>query len=146
MPENLPETPNTPSVPSHPHLAAGNPPVAPVVPKTAEASKVQPKKETVRINLPPKPTAAPTIKLPSPSSAPVPQAPAASATGTATTSIPAGAAPVARQAAAAAPAHAAPRVPAPAGRPAASISKIDQILALAAALVAVLALVRALML
>src|SRR5690242_20249152 len=26
--------------------------------------KVQPKKETVRINLPPKPTAAPTIKLP----------------------------------------------------------------------------------
>ena len=33
-------------------------------PKPAEASKVQPKKETVRINLPPKPTSAPTIKLP----------------------------------------------------------------------------------
>src|SRR5271169_2422050 len=33
-------------------------------PKPPEASKVQPKKETVRINLPPKPSAAPTIKLP----------------------------------------------------------------------------------
>jgi hypothetical protein len=33
-------------------------------PKPAEAAKIQPKKETVRINLPPKPTAAPTIKLP----------------------------------------------------------------------------------
>ena len=33
-------------------------------PKPAEAAKVQPKKETVRINLPPKPTSAPTIKLP----------------------------------------------------------------------------------
>jgi hypothetical protein len=33
-------------------------------PRPAEASKVQPKKETVRINLPPKPTSAPTIKLP----------------------------------------------------------------------------------
>jgi hypothetical protein len=36
----------------------------PIPPRPAEASKVQPKKETVRINLPPKPTAAPTIKLP----------------------------------------------------------------------------------
>ena len=36
----------------------------PVPPKPAEAAKVQPKKETVRINLPPKPTSAPTIKLP----------------------------------------------------------------------------------
>lgn len=34
------------------------------VPPKPEASKVQPKKETVRINLPPKPSAAPTIKLP----------------------------------------------------------------------------------
>src|SRR5665213_2422803 len=33
-------------------------------PKPAEAAKVQPKKETFRINLPPKPTSAPTIKLP----------------------------------------------------------------------------------
>ena len=41
-------------------------------PRPAEAAKVQPKKETVRINLPPKPTSAPTIKLPTlaPGSAP----------------------------------------------------------------------------
>jgi hypothetical protein len=36
----------------------------PLPPRRAEAAKVQPKKETVRINLPPKPTSAPTIKLP----------------------------------------------------------------------------------
>ncbi len=35
-----------------------------VPPKPLESSKIQPKKETVRINLPPKPSAAPTIKLP----------------------------------------------------------------------------------
>ena len=35
-----------------------------VQPPKKETGKVQPKKETVRINLPPKPTAAPTIKLP----------------------------------------------------------------------------------
>ncbi|MGC8886042.1 MAG: hypothetical protein ACP5MG_02650 [Verrucomicrobiia bacterium] len=34
------------------------------VPPTPDQSKVQPKKETVRIQLPPKPTSAPTIKLP----------------------------------------------------------------------------------
>ena len=34
-------------------------------PLKKSTGKVQPKKETVRINLPPKPTAAPTIKLPS---------------------------------------------------------------------------------
>ena len=42
-----------------------NPPGGAMPPKPAEASKVQPKKETVRITLPPKPTAAPTVKLPS---------------------------------------------------------------------------------
>jgi hypothetical protein len=36
----------------------------PIPPKPGEPAKVQPKKETVRINLPPKPTSAPTIKLP----------------------------------------------------------------------------------
>ena len=46
-----------------PNVPSGVPP-APVPPKPAEASKVQPKKETVRISLPPKPTASPTIKLP----------------------------------------------------------------------------------
>jgi hypothetical protein len=41
-----------------------NTPGGAMPPKPAEAAKVQPKKETVRINLPPKPTSAPTIKLP----------------------------------------------------------------------------------
>ena len=40
------------------------PPSGAVQPPKKETGKVQPKKETVRINLPPKPTAAPTIKLP----------------------------------------------------------------------------------
>ena len=39
-----------------------NPPVGGAPPKPPEGAKVQPKKETVRISLPPKPTA--TIKLP----------------------------------------------------------------------------------
>ena len=39
-------------------------PTGAVPPPKKETGKVQPKKETVRINLPPKPTAAPTIKLP----------------------------------------------------------------------------------
>ena len=42
----------------------GGVPPAPAPPKPAEAAKVQPKKETVRISLPPKPTSSPTIKLP----------------------------------------------------------------------------------
>ena len=52
-------------------------------PKPVEA-KVQPRKETVRISLPPKPTASPTIKLPS-----LPGAPTAAATSapTATPSV-----------------------------------------------------------
>jgi len=47
-------------------MADNNPslPGGAVPPKPTEASKIQPKKETVRINLPPKPSAAPTIKLP----------------------------------------------------------------------------------
>ncbi len=40
------------------------PPGGVVQPPKKETGKVQPKKETVRISLPPKPTAAPTIKLP----------------------------------------------------------------------------------
>jgi hypothetical protein len=39
-------------------------PAGAVPPIKKETGKVQPKKETVRINLPPKPSAAPTIKLP----------------------------------------------------------------------------------
>jgi hypothetical protein len=41
-----------------------NIPTGAVPPPKKETGKVQPKKETVRINLPPKPSAAPTIKLP----------------------------------------------------------------------------------
>jgi hypothetical protein len=73
-------------------------------PLKKSTGKVQPKKETVRINLPPKPTAAPTIKLPTlppggPTGAPSPVPVAASA--------PTGPAPALRTAAAAAaPAHA----------------------------------------
>ena len=47
------------------------PPISPITgaptgaePMKKSTGKVQPKKETVRINLPPKPSAAPTIKLP----------------------------------------------------------------------------------
>lgn len=63
-----------------------------VLPPKKETGKVQPKKETVRINLPPKPSAAPTIKLPTlppggptgapsgiPAPAPAPAAPRATA-------------------------------------------------------------------
>jgi hypothetical protein len=39
-------------------------PTGAVPPVKKETGKVQPKKETVRINLPPKPSTAPTIKLP----------------------------------------------------------------------------------
>ncbi len=84
------------------------------MPPKKETGKVQPKKETVRINLPPKPTAAPTIKLPTlppggPSGAPAPAAAA-----------PAAAAPVAaRPTSAAAPAAARPGM---AAAPAASVS------------------------
>ena len=60
-----------------------NTPSGAVPPRPTEAAKVQPKKETVRINLPPKPTAAPTIKIPAPApsaaagaAAPVAAAPA----------------------------------------------------------------------
>lgn len=61
-------------------MADNNPitPGAPVPPKPPEASKVQPKKETVRISLPPKPSSSPTIKLPTlPAGGPATGAPAA---------------------------------------------------------------------
>ena len=112
-------------------------------PLKKSTGKVQPKKETVRINLPPKPTAAPTIKLPtlppggptgapSPAGAPQlvkPPAPAAPA--------PVAAAPVAKGAAPTA-ATAAQR-PAP-QRPAApvipSIKTLDKVLIFSAAVAA----------
>ena len=57
-----------------------NNPITPegsVPPKPPEAAKIQPKKETVRISLPPKPTSSPTIKLPTlPAGGPAAAAPA----------------------------------------------------------------------
>jgi translation initiation factor IF-2 len=119
-----------------------------VPPKPPEAAKVQPKKETVRISLPPKPTSSPTIKLPTmpaggpaapaaPGAAPAPAA-AAPAGGAPPAPRPptagapglsvAGAAPAAAPAAPAgrpatntgAPAGRPPGAPTPAPRPAAS--------------------------
>jgi len=122
-----------------------NLPSGAVPPRPAEAAKVQPKKETVRINLPPKPTAAPTIKLPTPAAAPA----QAAAPPTAAPAVPASGpvasatAPAQRPVSAAAPrAPMAPR-PAMAGP---GVSGTDQILALVAAVVSILALVRLLFL
>jgi hypothetical protein len=108
------------------------------VPPKPETSKIQPKKETVRINLPPKPSAAPTIKLPTlppggPSVAPpAPLPPPPTSSG-------------ARAAAPASPATqsrpAAQRPPAPVQRPVAApaVSGLDKGLAIAAAVVALAA-------
>ena len=88
------------------------PPGGAMPPKPAEAAKVQPKKETVRINLPPKPTSAPTIKLPTLApGAPPPASTSASA-----------AAPVAATAAPSAPRAPAPPVPPPSAAPATRVA------------------------
>ena len=126
MPENIPNLPG-----------------GAMPPKPAEASKVQPKKETVRINLPPKPTSAPTIKLPTlapggpPTSAGT-AAPAAAPAAARAAAPPAPAAPP-PPTRAAAPATTRPAAPAaPAQRPAAyvapaaGIGKLDKILAIVA--------------
>ncbi len=110
------------------------------VPPKPEASKVQPKKETVRINLPPKPSAAPTIKLPTlppggPSAgAPAPfTLPSHAAAPAVTVARPPSAAPVA-------PAASAPR---PAQRPVApvvpALSGLDRGLIIATAVAGLLA-------
>src|SRR6187455_36162 len=112
-------------------------------PMKKETGKVQPKKETVRINLPPKPTAAPTIKLPTlPPGAQIgaPTAPMAPA--------PAAAAPAAApRAAAAAPAAAprpaapmpSPRAAAPVAPAARTVSGLDTGLAVGAMVLAIAA-------
>jgi hypothetical protein len=115
--------------------------------------KVQPKKETVRINLPPKPTAAPTIKLPTlppggptgaPSAAPAPSAAAApapafkSAAPALATAAPKAAAPApAANPAAPRPAAAAPRSSVSAAAPA--IKQLDKILIFSAAVASLVA-------
>ena len=112
-------------------------------PMKKSTGKVQPKKETVRINLPPKPSAAPTIKLPTlppGGSTGVPLAPPSHAPAAA----PAAPRPAPASAAAPAPRTAtAPRPAAPAAVAAArpqTISTLDKALAIAA-LIAVLAAV-----
>lgn len=110
--------------------------------------RVQPKKETVRINLPPKPTAAPTIKLPTlppggptgassaaPMAAPAPPVPGAPALRS--SAAPAAAA----RSAAAAPAAATTAAPRPVAKPVvvSNIKPLDKILAIAAAVVALAA-------
>ena len=109
------------------------------LPPKKETGKVQPKKETVRINLPPKPSAAPTIKLPT-----LPPGGPAGGPGAPTMSAAPAAAPAPRAAAAApaaatrpapAPAVAAPR-PAPMPVAAArSVSVLDKVLAVLAAVI-----------
>ena len=123
-------------------------PAGAVPPAKKETGKVQPKKETVRINLPPKPSTAPTIKLPTlppggPTGAPsaVPQPAPAAKTAAAPAAAPATRSTVST---AAAPAAAQPRPTAavqkaaPAGAPA--IGALDQILIIAAAVVGVIAI------
>lgn len=123
-------------------------PMGAMPPVKKETGKVQPKKETVRINLPPKPTAAPTIKLPTlppggptgaSTGAPPPPVPPAS------TALRSSAAPVAQQrpattAAAPAAAPTAARRPVAAPATGAKISSVDKILAIAAAVVALAAI------
>jgi len=107
-----------------------------VLPPKKETGKVQPKKETVRINLPPKPSAAPTIKLPTlppggptgaPSAIPAP-APAAAAPR----AVADAAAPVSR-------ARPAP-VPRPMAAAAPAISGLDRMLIVVAAVAGVFVL------
>jgi len=122
-----------PPIPPTPGMPMG------AAPMKKSTGKVQPKKETVRINLPPKPSAAPTIKLPT-----LPPGGPTGASGTPPTAAPrtapaaaaprAGAAPIA-QTRAAAPA-AAQR---PAGASGAKIGTFDKILAIAACVTALAA-------
>jgi hypothetical protein len=127
-------------------MAENNPslPGGAVPPQPPEGSKVQPKKETVRINLPPKPSAAPTIKLPTlppggPSAAP---GAAPFQTASAPAAAPAAAAPRAAAAPAVAAAPSAQR-PAPQRAPVAppkpALSTVDVALAIAAAVAGLVA-------
>jgi hypothetical protein len=109
-----------------------------VPPVKKETGKVQPKKETVRINLPPKPSTAPTIKLPTlppggptgaPSAVPLPTS--------AAKTPPAPTTPAPRAATAAAPvsqARPAPAVQRAVSAAAPTIGALDNILVIAATL------------
>jgi len=104
-------------------------------PMKKSTGKVQPKKETVRINLPPKPSAAPTIKLPT--------LPPGGPTGASSGAPLQKAAPLAAAAPRAAAAPVTQSRPAPAPRAATTdaptISAFDKILAIAACIAALAA-------
>jgi len=120
------------------------PPINPgAEPLKKSTGRVQPKKETVRINLPPKPTAAPTIKLPTLP----PGGPTGAASGSplvptppSATNLRSTATPAAQRSAAAAPATA-PATQRPAPKPAAAsaMSPLDKIFAIAAGVAALAA-------
>ena len=135
-------------------------PDSPVPPRPPEAAKVQPKKETVRIALPPKPTAAPTIKLPSlppTGAAPTAARPASAPAAAATAQVPRPPSPP-TAAAAKAPGTSVAKPPAPApakapmpppARPAASartVGSLDTALAVVAMVIGIAALVSVLLL
>lgn len=109
-------------------------PAGAVPPVKKETGKVQPKKETVRINLPPKPSTAPTIKLPTlPPGGPTGAPSAAPLTTAKTSPAPTAAAP--RATAAAAPAsqtRPAPAVQRAVLAAAPTIGALDNILVIAA--------------
>ena len=114
-------------------------------PPKKETGKVQPKKETVRINLPPKPTAAPTIKLPTlPPGGPTgaPSAPVIASAPAPAAPIPKVAAPAAAAPKTAAPAAAQQRPAAAAPRPAApivpTIKTVDKVLIYSASAAAII--------
>jgi hypothetical protein len=122
-----------------PNLPGGSLP-----PKPSD-SKVLPKKETVRITLPPKPTAAPTIKLPTlppggPAAMSAPQAPAAPRPGPATSAPRAAGAPASSAPTAQRPAPQSRPAPAPRPVAARSISGFDKGLAIGAAVCALAAI------
>jgi len=111
-------------------------PTGAVPPVKKETGKVQPKKETVRINLPPKPSTAPTIKLPTlPPGGPT-GAPSAMPSPISAAKTPSAPAATAPRSAAAAPVSQAR--PAPTAQRAVSaaptIGALDNILVIAAAL------------
>ena len=110
-------------------------PTGAVPPPKKETGKVQPKKETVRISLPPKPSTAPTIKLPTLP----PGGPTGASSATPSTSAPTQAVPRAAATPSRAAAPEAPQVlrTAPAAAP--TIGSLDQILVIAAAVAAVFA-------
>jgi len=121
-----------------------------VQPPKKETGKVQPKKETVRINLPPKPTAAPTIKLPTlppggPTGAPSPASAATPAPALKTSAAaPAAAAPAKPTAATIAPAASRPAATRPAAATAAktpTINALDKALIFSAAIANIAAII-----